>query len=36
MKGNDGGGLETAGDFVDCFVLGDLEDIEEACGVALG
>ena len=36
MEGNDGGRLEAARDFSDCVVLGNLEDIEDALGTALG
>ena len=30
MEGNDWGRLEASGDFADCFVLCNLEDIEDA------
>ena len=36
MEGSDGGGFETAGDFPDCVILGNLEDIEDALDTALG
>jgi len=36
MEGNDGGHFEAARDFPDCVVLGNLEDIEDAFGTALG
>jgi len=36
MEGDDGGGLEAAGDFVDRFILSNLEDVKEACNLTLG